>query len=388
MPTERIQHIVLVHDSSSGYCRQVLEGIFAFARPAKRWVFRPARQDPNLIPLFQSWDVTGMIAQVTTDEFADAAETLRIPVVNVSSNLDTPRFAQICNDDIAIGQAAAEHLLDAGLTQFAFFGYGWSAYSSNRQIGFTQTIEERGHNVAPMLYQRRPDTNEGPHDWRRWDDNVRRWLQSLPRPCGVFACHDVAAVDLISICCDAGIRVPDELTILGVDDDDLLCRQSYPPLSSVRCAAEQIGFQAAQMLEDLFADRAIEDSPRRLAPIGIATRQSTDILAVDDPDLAHALRYIRDNADKPIDVEDVLRRVPMNRRTLERRFRTVLGRTPLQEIRRVHIEQAKQLLVDTDLPTPNIATASGFANASRLAIIFRKMTGMKPTEYRNRFRKR
>ena len=195
-------------------------------------------------------------------------------------------------------------------------------------------------------------------------------------------------MDLISICCDAGIRVPDELAILGVDDDDLLCRQSYPPLSSVRPAAEQIGFQAAQMLDELFAGKQIEDSPRRLAPIGVATRQSTDIMAVEDPELARALRFIRDSADQPIDVEDVLKQVPMNRRTLERRFRTVLGRTPLQEIRRVHIEQAKQLLVDTDLPTPNIAIASGFANASRLAIIFRKMTGMKPTEYRNKFRKR
>ncbi len=388
MTTEPTRHVVLVHDSTSGYCRQVLEGIFAFARPAKRWVFRPARQDVSLIPLFESWDVAGMIAQVTTEDFADAARRIGIPVVNVSSNLDTPYFAHICNDDVAIGRAAAEHLLDAGLTQFAFFGYGWSAYSSSRQIGFTQTIEARGYTVAPMLYQRRPDTHEGPHDWRRWDDNVRRWLQSLPRPCGVFACHDVAAVDLISICCDAGIRVPDELAILGVDDDDLLCRQSYPPLSSVRPAAEQIGFQAAQMLDDLFAGKQIEDSPRRLAPIGVATRQSTDIMAVEDPELARALRFIRDSADQPIDVEDVLKRVPMNRRTLERRFRTVLGRTPLQEIRRVHIEQAKQLLVDTDLPTPAVATASGFANASRLAIIFRKMTGMKPTEYRNKFRKR
>jgi LacI family transcriptional regulator len=181
------------------------------------------------------------------------------------------------------------------------------------------------------------------------------------------------------------MKVPDQVAVLGVDNDDLVQSLAYPPLSTVNTARQRIGFEAAAMLEKLMAGEPVDGGPVLIPPTGVITRQSTDLLAIGDDDVADAVRYIHAHAGRPIAVDDVLRDLALSRRQLERRFRQSLGRSILDEIQRCRVDRARQLLVETELALPHIATASGFASASYFSVVFNKSQGMTPGEYRSRF---
>lgn len=218
------------------------------------------------------------------------------------------------------------------------------------------------------------------------DDGVRRWLMSLPRPIAIFASNDVPARELAEICRLVGLHVPEDVALLGVDDDKLECGLAFPPLSSVAIPSERVGFEAAQMLSRLMSGHRVACDRITLPPESIVVRQSSDIVAVEDPDVGRALRYIRQHATKQIGVEDVLREVAVSRRKFERDFQRIIHRTIFAEIRRIRIEKTQRLLATTDLSMPAIAAQSGFEGARRLAVIFGQTTGMTPTEYRSRYR--
>ena len=180
--------------------------------------------------------------------------------------------------------------------------------------------------------------------------------------------------------------MPDSLCVLGVDDDELISRISHPPLSSIAIFGKKVGFEAARLLDDLMSGRPRHPASMVLPPGNVVARQSTNLLAIPDPDVLAAVQFIRDNIHKHITVSDVLQEVPVNRRYLERKFWTLMGRTPLQEIRRVRLELAKHLLLETDLSMPNIARRSGFRDAGRMACVFHQITGLTPTRFRRQFR--
>ena len=185
-----------------------------------------------------------------------------------------------------------------------------------------------------------------------------------------------------------GLSVPEQVDVLGADDDTLLCESCNPPLSGVALTSEQIGFEAAALLDRMLHGQKPPLKPRLIAPDRITVRQSTDTLAIDDEDIARAIAFIRMNASSPIQASDVLRAVHVSRRSLDRRFQQVLGRTPAEEIRRVHLERAKHLLADTDMPVPNVAAASGYGSREYLARAFKQQTGLSPSQYRNRIQGR
>lgn len=232
------------------------------------------------------------------------------------------------------------------------------------------------------------ETERRPFDpmGRLWaqDRAVARWVRGLPRPVGIFATNDIWGVQLAEVCLRADLRVPEDVAILGVDDDDLLCEFARPALSSIAVPAQRIGYEAAREVDRLLRGVQARSRPLLFPPLGVIARRSTDILAIEDGEVAASLRFIRQHAYQPIRVTDLLRVVPTSRRSLERRFRKVLGRSILDEIRRVHVERASQLLAQTDLTLNSIAERSGFTDAKRFSTVFRQMVGMTPSAYRRR----
>ena len=215
---------------------------------------------------------------------------------------------------------------------------------------------------------------------------LRAWVRDLPKPIGVFACFDIEAQRLLDACRETNIAVPEEVAVLGVDNDLLLCNLSNPPLSSVIPDARRTGYEAAALLDRMIAGEFVAPEAHLFRPLGIVTRQSTDVLAIPDPDVAAALRLIREHACDGINVEDLLRKVLMSRRVLEERFRRILGRTPHQEIMRVKLARARRLLAETNLPLSGVARQVGFSHEEYLSVVFKRETGQSPRAFRGRCR--
>ncbi len=387
MGTKSIR-IGLVFSYSLSYYRDIVRGIRAFAESRHHWAFTPIAPDPKAIKALRPLDHDGLIAHVFTQDLADSLLRLRKPVVNVSGVLPDLPMPRVMVDHEQVGRLAASHLLDRGLRHFGFFGYSQHAFSLGRELGFRQAVEQAGFQVARYL-SNDPLHPEPTGLWRR-DGRLQRWLEGLPHPVGLLASHDIQGVQLSEACQRAGLRVPDEVALLGVDDDDLLCELSRPPLSSVALPGESIGFEAARMLDKLISARRRRPGLRTLllASPGVVARQSSDVMAIEDEDVAVAVRFIRSNACRNIGVTDVLEAVAVSRRSLERRFRATLRRGLAEEIRRVRMDRAKSLLSGTELPIAQVAANSGFSEAKHLSTVFRRETGVTPSEHRRLSRSR
>jgi LacI family transcriptional regulator len=377
--------IGLVFSHTLAYCRGVLRGIKRYAETAPHWTFLPVSPEREAVRTLRSLRPAAVIAHVFSEGLAQSLSRLRVPVVNVCGVLPEASFPRIGVDDHRCGALAAEHLLERGLRHFGFVGHRDHGYSLRREAGFRERITQTGASVASYYEPgRRPFDPMG----RLWaqDRAVERWIRALPRPVGIFAPNDIWGVQLTEVCLRASLRVPEDVAILGVDDDDLLCAFARPSLSSIALPTQRIGYEAAEEVDRLLRGAQTRSRPLLFPPLGVIARRSTEILAVDDANLVAALRFIRGQAHRPIRVADLLREVPTSRRFLERRFRRVLGRSILGEIRRVHVERASQLLAQSDLPLNSVAERSGFTDAKRFSTVFRQMVGLTPSAYRQRLR--
>ena len=267
-------------------------------------------------------------------------------------------------------------------SNFGYFGSAWTGFSKHREQGFSEALAEAGFELSSCYaeYLPRPPMDSS---WKRVDRQIHNWLAALPKPAAVLASNDVPARALAEICRQLGICVPHDIALLGVDNDELECLLSYPPLSSIVNPAEQIGFRAAKLLDRLMSGQRPPRKTIFVSPSHVVTRQSTDIVAVADPDVSTAVAFIRDHAVENIGAAEVVHALSMARRRLERRFREMLGRTILQEIQRVRIERVKHILAETNLPMAAVRHA-GFSTPQRLAVVFRQATGEMPTGYRRR----
>jgi LacI family transcriptional regulator len=215
---------------------------------------------------------------------------------------------------------------------------------------------------------------------------LARWLKELPKPVGIMACYDIRGQQVLDACRGAGLAVPDEVAVIGVDNDTLLCELASPPLSSVIPNAHRAGYEAAALLDKLMEGKRVPATARLIAPLGIAERQSTDVLAVDDRNVARAVQFIREHACEGINVSDVLRVVPLSRRVLEQRFQRLLGCTPREEILHVRLARVKQLLGETELPLYLVAERTGFEHVEYLSVVFKRETGRTPSAWRQEAR--
>ena len=257
-----------------------------------------------------------------------------------------------------------------------------SVWADHREKAFCERIIAAG--FAPHAYCASP--RKGKRRWASEQKSLAEWLCNLPKPIGLMACNDDRGREVLEACHSARIEVPEEIAVIGVDNDSLLCDLASPPLSSVALNAERGGFEAAEALHNRMSGMAT--TPQRIVvePLYVVSRRSTNMVAVDDDDVAAALRFIRDHSGQPTRVDDVAEAVGLSRRMLEIRFRDALGRSLNDEIQRNHLDTAKRLLAETDWPMEKIALASGYNGASYLCALFQRFLGINPTEYRSRVR--
>jgi LacI family transcriptional regulator len=378
--------VALLVDTSTTWGRRLIEGVLARTRRHRPWQvwLRPHGQEELIHPP-PGWAGEGVIARVSSLALARQLTGLGVPVVNVSAiELPGVTFPRVTTDQRLAARLAVQHFLDRGFRHFGYCGLPRLAYVSRHCKAFVESLE--GHGYRCSAYLKGPGKKAGSGD-RADQEDLGQWLRRLPRPVGVLT-WTLRSLDVLDACHEAGLHVPEDVAILSGAEDELLCEASSPPLSGVAGHAERIGHEAAALLDRLMQGGRPPRQPVLLPPTHVVCRQSTDTLAIDDADLVAAIRFIRAQASRPIQVKDVLRAVPVSRRALERRFRDTLGRTPACEIRHVHLERARQLLAETDMPIPEVAAASGFGSGEYLAVAFKAQTGLSPLRYRTQARVR
>jgi len=359
----------------------LLEGILDFAQRQGSWsVFLPEQErgatPPNWLA---NWKGDGMIARIETDAIAKVIRRFKGPVVDLSAARYMPGVPWADTDDRAIVELAVGHFLERGFKDFAYCGDPGFEWSNLRCRNFIELAKQ---------HHRQVHVHESIH---RYDpaftiDNEKKrlskWLRSLPRPVAILACYDFKAKMLLDVCRELGVSVPEDIAILGIDNDRLLCEFANPPLSSIIHDTQRTGFQAAMLLERMMNGESVGNERLVTSPLGICTRQSTDILAIDDREVVSAMRYIREHAIHNIRIADVLRHTSLSRRVFEVRFRKAVGRTPHEEIQRIRINRVKQLLDQNELSIAEVASLAGYEHAEYMAAAFRRETGESPSEYR------
>ena len=375
------RRVALLIETSNAYARGLLEGVTAYLREHRPWsIYISEHGRGDSVPHWlQGWKGDGILARVENLRIARAVSERKLPTVDLSAARLLRNVPWAETDDAAIARFAFEHLFDRGFRHLGFCGlsdYKWSAWRCEH---FGKLAAEAGCDcsvhVARAGRGRAADESADQAD-------LSHWLTKLPKPVGVLACFDIRGRQVLDACRAAGMRVPDDVAVLGVDNDTVLCELSDPPLSSVAPDTSRTGYVAAELLDRMMAGERLPAEAHLIPPTRVVARRSTDVLAIEDADLSAAIRFIREHACDGISVAQVLESVPLSRRSLETRFQKLLGRTPHDEIVRVQIERAKQLLGQTELPLKAIAARLGFRHPEYLNVLFRRVTGQTPGAYR------
>lgn len=372
-------------DGASTYGRAVMRGAMQYIQVQRRWEIFSALRGTFDVPLMPWPKCDGaIIAGVRSELFEQICEQSRFPISCSGSSPATHPYV-VCMDDVAAGVMAAEHLIGCGLKSFADYGFVENSpiHSIKRHRGFTDALGRNGYTCAscPVIYPR--DALPQREVQEHWPQLIA-WLRELPKPVGILAIDDAFAHDLAAACQYADLGVPEHVAIIGVNNDDLLCVSAATPLSSVDPDFTRMGYGAARMLDRLLHGEKLDEADRHilLPPVRVVRRQSTDVLAVDDPDVADAVRYIREHACDPCSVDDVLHQVSVGRRRLERLFVRKLGYSPATEIVRVQIETAKQLLSRPEIKLAEVSHRCGFGNPPSFTRAFVRIAGVTPSAYR------
>ena len=381
-------------ETSAEYGRGLLRGILRYARLHGPWSLHVAPGHlGQVLPKAESWGGTGIIARVRSPEMEKVIRATGLPFVASSlSESQQPaagrKFGEIRTDARAIARMGSTHFLEAGFRRLAYCGFAKCRWSSFREEAFLQLAQEAGypcstHHIASANWMQQPGWIKS---WQHEQPILVKWLQSLTKPVGLMACNDACGREVLQACATAGLHVPDEVAVIGVDNDEMMCELSTPQLSSVALDVETAGYNAAHMLDELMSGRAAGGQIVWVLPTHVAVRRSSDVIAQDDSVVAEALRFIRDHSRRNLSVDNVTEAVGVSRSTLERRFYRATKRTVLEEINRSHLERAKRLLLETDLPSQQVATQAGFGSLKTFNRTFRRMGGATPVNFRRRSR--
>ncbi len=363
---------------------RVLQGIVQHERSHRQWstfLDDEARteREPGWLRR-EKWG--GVISRHTTPAMVKTCAELGIPLVDLNDTPPFPGVPKIRPDNVAIGRLGAEHFIERGFRHFAFFGWGNQPWSCERRDGFVATLRAAGHgcDVLDIDYPGiiTPDWNTDQ------THRLAEWLKRQPKPVAAMACVDVCAFQMLAAAQQAGLLVPEEVAMLGANNDTVRCELSYPPLSSVALNSYQAGYYAAEVLDRMLRGELPGEIDTRIAPLGVVTRLSTDILAVGDPAVTSALSFIRERACRGISVDDVVRHAEASRSQLEKKFRRFIGRSPQAEIRRVQLARVKELLIETNFPLKTIASMTGFEHLEYLSVMFKRLTAESPGQFRKR----
>lgn len=378
-----MRKVLLLIESSRGSGRSLLRGIAKYSRHHGPWSFYwEAGGLQELLPRIRDIDADGVIMR--DSPYIDHVEQLGIPMIVVRhSQAEQSNRIHIVTDSNKIAVMAAEHFVERGLFNFAFCGVDAFGWSNSRREAFRQHLKSQGY-PAHLYYSTKSKTVV---QFENEYNQIKQWLVDLPKPVGLFCCNDDRSQQALKICTDIGLKVPDEVAILGVDNDELVCELSDPPLSSIAVNFERAGYEAAAILEQFMNGNPVQSENIIASVTHLAQRQSTDVTAIEDESVAQAVRFIREHRKEQLRVDDVVDAVSVSRRSLERRFQQALKRSVQQEIRRVRTDMIAQLLIETDYPILQIALMMGFNGVEHVSRYFRAERNMNLREFRKQFGK-
>ncbi|NQZ59138.1 MAG: DNA-binding transcriptional regulator [Lentisphaeraceae bacterium] len=377
------KRVAIILNTSKAYDRKIVAGIARYLKEHTSWQLYLEDDILSKIPNFNTWNGDGIIADLDDLDVYKVVNDINIPVVGFGGGFGShdkeKSIPYVYTDNIKIAQLGAQHLLERGFRNFAFCSLpknrinGWA---EERHHEFKTTIVKHGFNCYSFTGR----TTAAKH-WESVQQNLIKWLISLPKPIGLMAVTDARARHLLEACLSAGIKVPTEIAVIGVDNDEMMCDLAQPPLSSVIQGTDQLGYVAANLLDKLMHGESIHGH-HVIEPSGVITRMSTDVLAIEDKLIAEALHYIKNEACNGIQVESVSTILAVSRSTLEKRFKKVLGRSVHAEISKAQLNKAKSLLLDTDLSLAQVALACAYSSEQYLSAKIKSATNKTPLQFR------
>ena len=379
--------IALMIETAREYGRGILRGIARYARLHGSWEFYLTPGDfQQALPKMKEWEGTGIIARIQDEKTAAAIAETRLPVVA----LDIPgklretkpystRFCELRSDSVSAVMLAADHFLERHFTRFAFVGNHGQVWSQLRQNALENYLYTKG--VSLEIYQV-PVKSGKQIPWVTEQPCLEHWLQTLTKPIALLACNDQRGREVLEACQSAGINVPLEIAVMGIDNDELLCDLSNPSLTSIAMNTERGGYLAAELLDKMMSGQKTKNQVIVVEPLYVVPRRSTDVASIEDRDIAAAMQYIYNNVGQALTVDEIARQVFLSKRSLQMRFKNIFGRTISSEIREVKLNRARSLLQETDLSISEISELTGFGTTSYLIQSFRESFGMTPSKYR------
>jgi LacI family transcriptional regulator len=383
-----IPKVIFLVERSRAYGRGLLHGVAQYAKLHGPWLFfmEPEFYVKGLERSYKWMETTGadgVIAPLWDDDIVEMIFHLGLPAVICGIERPSLNACRIVTDDAGVGQMAAEYLLRRGFRRLAYCGFDDAIWSHRRCESFSKAVTAQAGFECHVYRQQKPRrrATEGEPSL------IAQWLKSLPRPIALMACNDDRGRDVLTACRIAGLEVPGEVAVLGVDNDELVCDLSYPQLSSIAASTERAGYEAARVLDKLMRGQTITQTEKKVvvSPLHVVTRQSTDVMAIEDRCVAEAVRFIRDHSRTVIQVADVAQAVGLSRRALEQRFRRVLNHSVHDEIKHTWINQMVNLLTSTNLSVSQITRLLGYSYPNNVCRCFKQQKGLNPSEYRRRF---
>lgn len=379
--------LILLTDFTEAFAHNLLRGILEYSKGREPWVvcrmppsYKQSYGIPGVLEWAKKWQADAIIAQFNDN---DEVELFRENGIVALAQDFQSRFSVIPNITSRYeltGQMAADFFLQKGFRNFAFYGYKDVVWSEERYMGFRNRIMEKGLGDNFFEYKNQPLENL----WYYESEPLADWIKSLPHPVALMACDDTRGNKIMEMCQVLGINIPEEIAVLGVDNDEIICNLSEPPLSSVSLNIVKGGYEAARLIDRLIHNEETSYEDVIIQPVTIVNRLSTDIYATDNPAILAALKYIHQNLANKINVEDIVKQVPLSRRLLEIRFRQVTGQSIYQYISDLRMERFSQLLLASTEPVADLAMQVGLADSKNLARQFKLWKGCTPVEYRKR----
>ena len=380
--SKKRRHVAMLIETSREYGRGLIRGVTQYHNEQGHWsiYFKPQGLGDRPPAWLSNWKGDGILARINDRCMADHVLATGLPAVDLRGAIGDLGIPILGVDNQIVAAMAFEHLADRGLQNFAYCGVrpNQNHYEDERCEFFRQQVEDAGFHFNLFSNWR------GWGNWEREQKQFERWLDHLPKPVGVMACHDDQGQQILDACRRANLHVPDEVAVISVDNDTYLCNLTIPPMTSIDTHPERSGYEAAALLDRMMSGRKPPKRPLFFPPRSVVMRQSSDVIAVDDPHVARVVRYIHDYGCEGITVEEALSQSPVSRSTLTRSFKRLLNRTPKAELRRVQLDHAKRLLLETDYPMTTIAQRCGFNEAKYFITVFHQSIGVTPLTFRRR----
>ena len=384
----KIPKVILLIERSRSFGRGLLEGIVQYSNLHGPWLFymkpefyRQGKKKSH--KWFRDLDVDGIIAHTWDTDLINSIVNFGLPAI--ICGLEKPRrnAYRLLTDESAVGRMAAEYFLERGFKQFAYCGFDDMIWSQQKCHGFKCTLAKSGFG----LYVYRQPMAKYLHKADKEQIHIATWLKSLPKPVALMTCNDDRGIDVLAACKITGLKVPEQIAIMGVDNDELICNFSHPQLSSIALSTKRAGYEAAKVLDKLIRGQKLAENEKEvfIHPLHIVTRQSTNIMAIEDQQVAEAVNFIHKNSREMLQVKDVAEAVGLSRRALEQRFRKVLSRSVHEEIKYNRVNLMANMLIGTNLSLSQIAGLLGYPDTSNISHYFKQKKGISPSDYRRKF---